>query len=256
MINHRRCVRQGFYPRLFSILSRQAARKWTGIGLALIICFFALVLAPNIKADTITLNLGIEYSGGTAPSGIAPWLTATFIDKDPIKVGNSLLNVVQLTMDASGLSGTEFVGEWLFNTTYQSNLSFVYLSNPNVPEVTPGFSPNSFSAGPAKGFDILFDFDEAKDDKFSAGEKVVFDIYGQLDMTLLAKDFSTFNEPGTEPGVFYSAAHVQNTGTDGKGNGWIGTGGNTTPVPEPATMLLLGAGLIGLGFFGRKQSLK
>jgi hypothetical protein len=29
-----------------------------------------------------------------------------------------------------------------------------------------------------------------------------------------------------------------------------------TPVPEPATMLLLSAGLIGLGFFGRKRFLK
>ena len=188
------------------------------------------------------------------PEGKTPWLTATFIDKNPIIIDTSIINVVELTMDAGGLTGTEFVGQWLFNTTYTANLSFVYLSNPDVPEVAPGFGQNSFSAGPAKGFDILFDFDQAKDNRFSTGEKVVYDIYGQPNLTLLAENFNTLNDPGNEAGVYYSAAHVQ--GIKVELSGWIAATNGAKPVPEPTTMLLLGIGLTGLAYFARKKFLK
>jgi hypothetical protein len=40
-----------------------------------------LVLASaTAQASTLTLGLDVEFSGGQAPAGVAPWVTATFDD--------------------------------------------------------------------------------------------------------------------------------------------------------------------------------
>ncbi len=60
------------------------------------------------NAETLTFQFGMEYSGATAPLGTAPWLIATFDD-------GGTPGTVELTFEATNLTGVEFVGEWLLN---------------------------------------------------------------------------------------------------------------------------------------------
>jgi len=64
----------------------------------------------------------------------------------------------------------------------------------------------------------------------------------RIDVTL---DPGLFSGLGDEIGVYWASATCANDYVEG-----------TAPVPEPATMLLVGAGLIGLAGYGRKKFLK
>jgi hypothetical protein len=203
----------------------------------LAVALVALSGTAPAGATTLTLGLDVEFSGGTAPSGTAPWIAATFDDS----FGGP--NTVRLTMEADNLVGTENVKGWYFNLDPSLNptlLTFAVVG-------TPGSTPNSIGKGvdafKADGdgfFDILFDFPPPPGSaaaRFTAGETVVYDITytGPLD----ASDFSFPSVNGGGNGVFLSAAHVQQTG-GGSGSGFIGI------VPEPGTAALLALGLAGV----------
>jgi hypothetical protein len=210
---------------------------------AAFVCSFLLFT----HAEAITFNLDYLFSGNlNLPPGKNPWLSASFLDLGD-NSSSATNNAVELKLVASGLtSQNEHVSSWYFNYTGTKGLSYEYISGINDNPQTDLI--NGYEVDSTKGlFAIFFDFSESQ---FGNNDTSTYIIRG---VGISALSFFDTNTPGD----FFTAAEIIKENGGNTSSAWIAaTNQPTQPVPEPATMLLLSAGLIGLGFFGRKRSLK
>jgi len=225
-----------------------------------------LIFSTPAMSATIVLNYDQEYSGGQAPAGGTPWMTATFsASPTTYVIGSTTYNAVRLTIDLSNLQSGAFVSETDFNidpTLNPANLSFSFASGNSHANVAPSLATDSFKADGDGYYDISFGFPTSSGNTFGGGSQAVFDIVATNTATaaaLVPESFAFLSKPAGGHGPFYAATHVQNTtgacGTMGcTGSGWIAPTGYTTVVPLPAAAWLFGSGLVGLVAVARKKS--
>lgn len=186
----------------------------------------------------VVYDFNTEFSGGTPPSGPAPWLTATFTD-------TSTPGQVELTISTAGLTSGEKISGVYFNldpTLDVNDLAFTSLKGGSgtIGDSSLQLGENQFMADGDGKYDILLSY-PTNTGTLSGGDTSSFDITYSGSGTFDAASFDFLSFPAGGHGPFYAAAHVLDTSASG-GSGWIAP---VTPVPLPPSLPLLAAGVFG-----------
>ncbi|HEV2269376.1 MAG TPA: hypothetical protein VGR92_07960 [Steroidobacteraceae bacterium] len=212
--------------------ARRAAAVMRASVLVLLCC------AATAARAAIVYDFNTEFSGGTPPSGPAPWLVATFSD-------TSTSGQVQLTITTSGLASSTKISGLYFNLDPDLNVSDLSFKSLNggsgtVNDSSLQLGENAFMADGDGKYDILLSY-PTSGATFHGGDTSSFDITYSGSGTFDAASFYFLSDPAGGHGPFYAAAHVLDTSANG-GSGWVAP---VSPVPLPPSLPLLATGLLG-----------
>lgn len=228
-------------------IAPRVSAKWKAMAAA-------AALAGSISAAhgaVLTIGLTQTFSGTTPSNTYTATLDDTACGAD----------CVQLRMSTSGSSSTEFVDGvgtfgWGFNFNASKNLGalvFTSVSGNDADVIQTGI--DAFKADGDGLFDILFQWKPSPSSRFRVGnDSTVYNITGIAGLSIADFNFLSADTDGNHT-HWTSAAHVQGIGPNGD-SGWIGGIGECQDcgkVPEPASLSLLGLGLIGMATVRRRR---
>jgi len=191
-----------------------------------------LGLVGTAHSAVIVFDASIEFSGGTAPAGLAPWIRTTISDVSA--------NTVSVSFNNINLVGSEFVSKTYLNLNTALNATTLNFTSPvqvgsfTLPDISKG--TNAFKADGDGFFDILFEFATPNSQRFGPGESVTYTVSGISGLDATDFNFISVNGPAGNTG-YPTAAHVQGIGASGAFSGWV-------TVPEPSSLALVGFGLV------------